>query len=127
MNDCSYNYCMSKANLSNQRIKEIGHLFAVLKDETRLKIMFSLLDESLCQCQCDNCGECLHLCCMIKRCVNDIAFLIEKEQSLVSHQLHYLKKHELVRSEKVKNRVFYSLKDGHVKQLLKIALEHILE
>lgn len=127
MNSRSYNFRMHKVEINAKLIGDISHLFAVLKDQTRLKIMFSLLDESLCVCQCDNCGECPHLCCMIKKCVNDIAFLVQKEQSLISHQLHYLKKHGLVRSEKVKNKVFYSLKDGHVKQLLKIALEHIME
>jgi ArsR family transcriptional regulator len=64
---------------------------------------------------------------MIEKCVNDIALAINAEQSLVSHQLKVLKKYDLVAVRKEKNKCFYSLKDGHIKQLLKIALEHIEE
>ena len=41
-------------------------------------------------------------------------------QSLVSHQLKVLKDADLVKTRKVGLRVYYSLKDGHIKELLNI-------
>ena len=69
-------------------------------DATRLKILFCLLDEL------DTSSSDPHH--LIEKCVNDIALQIGCSQSLVSHQLK-------------------DLKDEHVKQIMQITYEHVLE
>ena len=106
-------------------------LLTVASDATRLKIMLTLLDDSLCHCgHCEhehNCSNCTSLDCMIEKCVNDIANEIGASQSLVSHQLKVLKDAELVGTRKESTRVYYSLKDKHVRLLLGVAYDHVME
>ena len=112
-------------------IKKMESLLETASDATRLKIMLALLDDSLCHCgHCDdehNCSSCQTLDCMIEKCVNDIAEEIGASQSLVSHQLRVLKDADLVGTRKEKTKVYYSLKDKHVRLLLGVAYEHVME
>lgn len=99
-------------------------------DVTRLRIMLTLLDERECTCCCGElscCGKCKTLSCMIERCVSEIVDETKCSQSLVSHQLKVLKDADLVKTRKVGLRVYYSLKDGHVKELLNLLKEHVEE
>lgn len=102
MNGCSYNKVMK-----NLDINKIVNLFSHLADQTRLKILLSLLD-----------GE---------KCVCMISEELNISHSLTSHQLSYLKKEKLVKVKKVKRHCFYSLDDEHVKELLEIANTHVSE
>lgn len=112
-------------------IKKMESLLMVASDATRLKIMLTLLDDSLCHCgHCEeehNCSSCSSLDCMIEKCVNDIANEIGASQSLVSHQLKVLKDADLVGTRKEGTRVYYSLKDKHVRLLLGVAYDHVME
>lgn len=109
-------------------IKKMESLLETASDATRLKIMLALLDDDQCTCGPDcECGSCEALHCMIEKCVNDIAFEIEASQSLVSHQLKVLKDADLVRTRKEGTRVYYSLKDKHIRLLLGVAYEHVTE
>ena len=109
-------------------IKKMESLLEIASDATRLKIMFALLDDDECCCGDDHeCGACQSLNCMIEKCVNDIAAEIGASQSLVSHQLKVLKDADLVRTRKEKTKVYYSLKDKHVRLLLGVAYEHVME
>lgn len=108
-------------------IEKMEFVLDIASDATRLKIMFSLLDDSLCTCDCACCGECEHRHCMIEKCVSEIMEEVEASQSLISHQLKVLKDADLVQTRKEGTKVFYSLKDGHVKALLKVVYEHALE
>ena len=112
-------------------IKKMESLLVTASDATRLKIMLALLDDSLCHCgHCEdehNCSSCTSLDCMIEKCVNDIASEIEASQSLVSHQLKVLKDAELVGTRKERTKVYYSLKDKHVRMLLGVAFDHVME
>ena len=112
-------------------IKKMESLLIVASDTTRLKIMLTLLDDSLCRCgHCEeehNCSSCSSLDCMIEKCVNDIANEIGASQSLVSHQLKVLKNADLVGTRKEGTRVYYSLKDKHVRLLLGVAYDHVME
>ena len=112
-------------------IKKMESLLMVASDATRLKIMLTLLDDSLCRCgHCEeehNCSSCSSLDCMIEKCVNDIANEIGASQSLVSHQLKVLKDADLVDTRKEGTRVYYSLKDKHVRLLLGVAYDHVME
>ena len=88
-------------------------------DATRLKILFCLLDEfDKCKCGSDH---------LIEKCVNDIAMQIGCSQSLVSHQLKELKDGNFVKSRKESTKIYYSLKDEHVREIIKITYEHVLE
>jgi len=109
-------------------IKKMESLLETASDATRLKIMFALLDDNECCCGDDSeCGACQVMSCMIEKCVNDIASEIGASQSLVSHQLKVLKDADLVRTRKEKTKVYYSLKDKHVRLLLGVAYEHVME
>ena len=115
-------------NVKTSTIDKMESLLETASDATRLKIMLALLDDDECTCG-DNHerGSCQALHCMIEKCVNDIASEIGASQSLVSHQLKVLKDADLVRTRKEKTRVFYSLKDKHVRLLLGVAYEHVME
>lgn len=109
-------------------IKKMESLLETASDATRLKIMFALLDDDQCACGGEHeCGSCHALDCMIEKCVNDIANEIGASQSLVSHQLKVLKDADLVSTRKEKTKVYYSLKDKHVRLLLGVAYEHVME
>lgn len=112
---------------SDKVISDMEKFLNIASDKTRLKIMFSLLDESKCTCSCSSCGACNHLECMIEKSVNNIVKDVNCAQSLVSHQLKVLKEAGYVTSNRVGNRIFYSLKDGHIRLLLSVTYEHVLE
>ena len=114
-------------DVKTNTINKMQSLLETASDTTRLKIMLALLDDDLCHCNACNCGTCQELNCMIEKCVNDIANEIGASQSLVSHQLKVLKDADLVRTRKEKTKVYYSLKDKHVRLLLGVAYEHVME
>ena len=114
-------------NVKTNTIKKMESLLETASDATRLKIMLALLDDSLCHCEGHGCSNCEKLNCMIEKCVNDIANEIGASQSLVSHQLKVLKDADLVRTRKEGTKVYYSLKDKHIRLLLGVAYEHVME
>jgi len=121
---------MKKERVNIQTIKKMERVLAVCADVTRLKIMLSLLDDRECTCCCGElccCSKCKTLSCMIERCVSEIVEDTKCSQSLVSHQLKVLKDLDLVKSRKDGLRVYYSLKDGHIKELLNLLKEHVEE
>jgi DNA-binding transcriptional ArsR family regulator len=85
----------------------ISQLFAVLSDVTRLKIVMTLKNNTL--------------------CVQDIATAVKMSVSAVSHQLRLLKTMKLVKFKKAGKMKYYSLDDNHIEQLLKVANEHVDE
>ena len=64
---------------------------------------------------------------MIERNVSEIVDMTGCSQSLVSHQLKVLRDLDVVKSRKEGLKVFYSVKDGHIKELLNILKEHVEE
>ena len=116
-------------NVKLETINKMESLLMVAADKTRLKIMLALLDDNLC-ChgkEGHHCDDCKCLSCMIEKSVNDIASEISASQSLVSHQLKVLKDADLVRTRKESTKVYYSLKDKHVRMLLGVAYDHVME
>ncbi len=99
-------------------INKMQDTLKVAADATRLKILFCLLDELSSNDSSDH---------LIEKCVNDIASQIGSSQSLVSHQLKVLKDSGFVKSNKVGTKIYYSLKDEHVRQIMHITYEHVLE
>lgn len=97
--------------LPNEKIiTAMEEMLKVASDETRLKIMFALLDEE-----------------NKEKCVNEIYTLIGASQSLTSHQLKVLKDVDLVATRKEGTKIYYSLKDEHVAKLIEVVKEHVLE
>ena len=121
---------MELSRINIQTIKKMERTLSVCADITRLKIMLALVNEKECTCCCGElncCGKCRTLSCMIEKCVSDIVKEVKCSQSLVSHQLKVLKDANLVGTRKDGLRVYYSLKDGHVKELINLLKEHVEE
>ena len=112
-----------------ETIKKMERVLHVCGDVTRLKIMLSLIDDDKCTCGCDDCccSKCKIHTCMIERNVSEIVDMTGCSQSLVSHQLKVLRDLDVVKSRKEGLKVFYSVKDGHIKELLNILKEHVEE
>ena len=121
---------MKNQRVNIQTIKKMERVLQVCGDVTRLKIRLSLLNDRECSCCCGElrcCGKCKTLSCMIERCVSEIVEETKCSQSLVSHQLKVLRDLDVVKSRKEGLRVYYSLKDGHIKEILNTLKEHVEE
>ncbi|OMP65637.1 ArsR/SmtB family transcription factor [Domibacillus epiphyticus] len=83
-------------------------LFKAMSDATRLKIVYALtLEEELCVC--------------------DVAQIIGSTTATASHHLRLLRNMGLAKYRKEGKMVYYSVKDDHIHQLVRIALEHSRE
>lgn len=92
---------------TEKSIVDLAELFKIFGDATRIKILYAMLDVEL--------------------CVNDIAGRLQMSQSSVSHQLRILKTSKLVKSRREGKSIFYSLDDEHVRSILSMGMEHIME
>ena len=86
---------------------DLADLFKVFGDSTRLRIMFTISD-----------GE---------MSVLKIAEALNMEQSTISHQLRVLRQNKLVRVRREGKQIYYSLDDDHVKKIIEMGLDHVLE
>lgn len=86
---------------------ELADLFKVFGDSTRLRVMVALSD-----CEMP---------------VMEIAEALGMEQSTISHQLRVLRQNKLVRVRREGKQMYYSLDDDHVKKIIEMGLDHILE
>ena len=91
----------------DESLNSMAKLFKVFGDNTRIRIMSAL-----------NCHE---------MCVCDLAVLLDMTKSAISHQLKVLRDNNLVKFQKKGKHAYYSLADGHVKEILDVAQEHINE
>ena len=87
--------------------EQIAELFKAFGDTTRVRILWFLLPQ--------------------EQCVGDIAESLEISQSAISHQLRILKQMHLIKCRKEGKNVLYSLADDHVRTILQMGLEHIME
>lgn len=86
---------------------ELADLFKVFGDSTRLRIMVLLTDAEM--------------------AVSDIAEALKMEQSTISHQLRVLRQNKLVRVRREGKQMYYALDDDHVKKIIEMGMDHILE
>ena len=86
----------------------IGELFKGFADPTRVHILTLLQQRE-------------------ELCVTDIAEAVELSQSAISHQLRILKQMHLIKFRREGKNLWYSLADDHVKTILQMGLEHVLE
>ena len=103
--------------VNEKAIATMEETLKIAADKTRLKILFSLLDE------CDSLKDSRE----IEKCVGDISNQIGASQSLVSHQLKVLKDGDFVKTRKDGTKIYYSLSDEHVREIVRIAYEHVME
>lgn len=121
---------MKTERINIQTIRKMERLLTVIGDQTRLKILICLIDERECSCVCSElscCSKCRTLSCMIEKNVSEIVECTGCSQSLISHQLKVLKGEDVVKTRRDGLRIYYSLKDGHVKELINIVKEHVEE
>lgn len=88
--------------IEEEKSQQMAELFKVLGDNTRVKILYYLLQAELCVC--------------------DLTVLVGSSQSAVSHQLRVLRNLRIVQGRKDGKQVFYSICSEHVRQLLWEAL-----
>ncbi|MBA2395690.1 MAG: helix-turn-helix transcriptional regulator [Ktedonobacteraceae bacterium] len=93
-----------------EKAKMIGSLFAILKDPTRLQVVYALLYVST--------GEV---------CVSDLATGLGRDDTTISHQLSILRSQRIVSIRKEGRVVYYRLIDNHIQALLELVLSHIGE
>ena len=92
---------------AKETMEQIAELFKGFADPTRVQIL-SLLAQQ-------------------ERCVTDIAEEVQLSQSAISHQLRILKQMHLIKYRRDGKNLWYSLADDHVKTILQMGLEHVLE
>ncbi|MBE6984845.1 MAG: helix-turn-helix transcriptional regulator [Ruminococcaceae bacterium] len=92
---------------SDAQLCDLADLYKLFADSTRVKILFSLLQEELCVCA--------------------ICELLNMEQSAISHQLKKLRLANMVKSRREGKTVLYSLADSHVRSIIALGFEHLTE
>jgi ArsR family transcriptional regulator, lead/cadmium/zinc/bismuth-responsive transcriptional repressor len=95
------------AALDPKMLAELGELFKLFSDPTRLRILRALSLGELCVC--------------------DIGAVLGSSQSAVSHQLAVLRAARLVSYRREGKTVYYSLADDHVGRLLELGFDHASE
>ena len=86
---------------------ELADLFKLFGDSTRISILWALSESEMCVC--------------------DICALLKMKQPAVSHQLKNLKQSRVVKARRDGKIVYYSLDDEHIRRLLNLGMEHIVE
>ncbi|WP_248720723.1 ArsR/SmtB family transcription factor [Convivina praedatoris] len=79
-------------------------IFKLLSNPTRLRILLLLEKEPL--------------------SVSQIVTALKLEQSMVSHQLSLLRKHQLLTTQRDGKKIRYSLTDPHILAVVEMAYEH---
>jgi len=88
-------------------LAELGELYKVFSDPTRLRILGALAGGELCVC--------------------DIGAVLGASQSAISHQLALLRSARLVAFRRAGKTVYYRLADDHVGLILKVGMDHASE
>ena len=91
----------------DELLQDLGDLFKIFGDTTRIKIMYALYEDEMCVCA--------------------IADLLKMTQSAISHQLKVLKAANLVASRREGKTIYYRLADEHVKSIIGQGYEHLTE
>lgn len=86
-------------------IAAVAETFRILGDPTRMTIALALSREELCVC--------------------DLAALLGRSHSAVSHSLRALRERRLVRFRKEGRIAYYSLDDDHIAHLLEDGVRHV--
>ena len=85
----------------------IAELFKGFANPTRVHILYLLLK-----------GE---------QCVTELSEAVGISQSAISHQLGLLKQMHLIKYRRDGKNLWYTLADDHVRTILEMGLEHVME
>lgn len=108
--NCPHYQAISKVKLeepNHEEIEMLSNMFKLFADNTRLRIICSILNTELCVC--------------------DLCELLALNQSTVSHQLQILRNAKLVKFRREGKQIYYRLQDEHIEQIISTSLAHILE
>ncbi len=102
---CNCDLTMARELVSNEDVcQRMAMLYKALSEPIRVKILLSMLH-----------GEV---------CVQGLVDLLCLSQPSISNQLCKLKNYSLVKCRKEKNKVYYSLDDEHIHDLVEVGLRH---
>lgn len=87
------------------KVDEMATFFKVIGDKTRVKILYTLVNE--------------------ERNVSEIASMLDMTHSAISHQLSKLKEYRFVKSRKEGKESYYSLDDEHVVEIFQLTYQHL--
>lgn len=90
---------------SGADVADLADVFHLLGDPNRVKILIALAGGRM--------------------AVRDIAAVVELSESAASHALRLLRAHRVVSVEREGRVAYYALADQHVRDLLRLALEHV--
>ncbi|HEY3248281.1 MAG TPA: metalloregulator ArsR/SmtB family transcription factor [bacterium] len=89
------------------RFDAVTRIFQLLSDPTRVKLLFALARHELCVC--------------------DLAAIVARSRTAVSHQLRFLRDLKLVKYRRSGRMAYYALADRHVRRLVLDGLRHAEE
>ena len=92
---------------TDEILYDLADFFKIFGDSTRIKILYALFSSEL--------------------CVQDLAVLLNMNQSAISHQLRILKQAKVVKYRKEGKYAVYSLDDNHVTQIVAQGIAHLSE
>jgi len=99
---------MVKKVITNGQSAALAGVFTLLADPTRARLLHTLsLTDELCVC--------------------DLAALLGRSESALSHQLRHLRDRRVVERRKVGRVAYYRLADSHLRHVLADGVEHIGE
>lgn len=98
-----YSYVFKESS----KLHEVAELFKAMADPTRLSLLCLLLSGN--------------------HSVSELATAAKATPSAVSHQLRLLRNLHLVSAHRLGKHIIYQLADDHVKSLVQIAFEHVME
>lgn len=85
------------------KVKALANFFYAFSDDTRLRIVISLIIKPL--------------------CVGEIANLLNINQTTVSHQLKILKSLNIISGERSGKNIFYYIKNSEIESLMNVSVE----
>lgn len=89
------------------QLYELADFFKIFGDSTRIGILWALCESEMCVC--------------------DLSALLNMKQSAVSHQLKILKQSRIVKNRREGKVVYYSLDDDHIRRVLNLGMQHLME
>ncbi len=98
---------MTELKQDDEMLYDLADLFRMFADSTRVRILNELMKKEV--------G------------VTELANELQMTTSAISHQLRVLKDSRLIRSKRDGKGILYSLADDHVKTILNMGIEHLVE
>lgn len=98
---------MTELHQDDEMLYDLADLFRMFADSTRVRILNELMKKEV--------G------------VTELANELQMTTSAISHQLRVLKDSRLIRSRRDGKGILYSLADNHVKTILHMGIEHLME